>query len=61
MKNDYLENKHQREVNKARGQGYGGVRYSSNYLFDFQRIYYRGELLLLLTQMQVLLVVWLLK
>jgi hypothetical protein len=60
MKNDYLDNKHQRQVNKAHGQGYGGVRYSSNCLFSFKIFSFR-ELLLLLIQISVLLVISLLK
>jgi hypothetical protein len=28
MKNDFLENKRQAQLNKARGQGYAGVGYS---------------------------------
>jgi hypothetical protein len=31
MKNDYLENRRQAQLNKARGQGYAGVRY---FLFE---------------------------
>jgi hypothetical protein len=29
MKNDYIENKQQAQLNKARGQGYAGVGQSS--------------------------------
>jgi hypothetical protein len=33
VKNDYLENERQARLNKARGQGYAGVIYSSFSLF----------------------------
>jgi hypothetical protein len=36
MRNDYLENKRQAQMNKARGQGYAGVRYSLFSFFCFE-------------------------
>ncbi len=57
MRNEYLENRHQAQVNKARGQGYAGVRLFL-FLFLFLKVIYFRELLpLLLIQMLVLLVV----
>lgn len=42
MRNDFLDNRRQAQLNRARGEGYAGVRCSSSFFFGLQNCLFQG-------------------